>query len=67
MVKQLIMTVDEFIVELQRLRPDLRSKEIVITCPNGLQVNPVIKQGLIDQYNLFGGVENVKNMVITYQ
>lgn len=60
------MTVDDFIKELQSLKADLRDKDIVITAPNGLQFEPKVKQQLIDQYNVFGGVDNVKNMVITY-
>ena len=61
------MTVDDFIKDLQRLNPELRAKNIVITAPNGLQFAPKVKQQLIDQYNVFGGPENVKNMVITYE
>ena len=61
------MTVDEFIKELQGLNPKLRSKDIVITAPNGLQFEPKIKQQLLEPYNIFGGIENVKNMVVTFQ
>jgi len=60
------MTVDEFIKELNQLKPALRAKDIVITAPNGLQFEPKVKQQLIDQYNVFGGIDNIKNMVITY-
>jgi hypothetical protein len=60
------MTVDEFIKVLQNLNPALRAKDIVITAPNGLQFEPKIKQQLIEPYNVFGGIDNVKNMVITY-
>lgn len=60
------MTVNGFIKHLQGLNPELRAKKIVITAPNGLQFEPVIKQQLIDKYNVFGGVENVECMVITY-
>jgi hypothetical protein len=60
------MTIDDFIKELQRLKPELRAKNVVITAPNGLQFAPKVKQQLIDQYNVFGGPENVKDMVITY-
>lgn len=61
------MTVDDFIKELQGLNPKLRAMDIVITAPNGLQFAPKVKQQLIDQYNVFGGIENVKNMVVTYE
>jgi len=61
------MTVDEFIIVLQNLNPALRAKEIVITAPNGLQFEPKVKQQLIEPYNIFGGIENVKSMVITYE
>lgn len=60
------MTVDDFIKELQGLNPKLRAMDIVITAPNGLQFAPKVKQQLIDQYNIFGGIENVKNMVVTF-
>jgi hypothetical protein len=60
------MTVNKFIEELQRLQPDLRAKDIVITAPNGLQFEPKVKQQLIEPYNVFGGIENVKSMVITF-
>ena len=60
------MTVNDFIKELQSLQPKLRDKDIVITCPNGLQVEPKVKMQLIEM-RFDGGVENVKNMVITYQ
>lgn len=61
------MTVNEFIKELKRLRAELREKEIVISAPNGLQFEPKVKQQLKDPYNVFGGIENVKNMIITYE
>ena len=61
------MTVDEFIIVLQNLNPALRAKEIVITAPNGLQFEPKVKQQLIEPYNIFDGIENVKSMVITYE
>lgn len=61
------MTVDEFIKKLQMLQPKLRAKDIVITAPNGLQFEPKVKQQLIEPYNVFGGVENIKNMVVTFE
>lgn len=60
------MTVNEFIKHLQALQPKLRDKNIVITAPNGLQFEPKVKQQLKDPYNVFGGIENVEHMVITY-
>lgn len=59
------MTVNDFIKNLQNLKPELREKEIVILCSNGLMVEPKIKQQPIDPYNIFGGSENVKNIVIS--
>jgi hypothetical protein len=61
------MTVDELIKELQMLQPELRAKNIVITAPNGLQFEPKVKRQLISQYNVMGGIENVKNMVLTFE
>ena len=61
------MTVNEFIKELQRLQPKLREKDIVITCPNGMCVKPSIKMLLEDEKIIFGGIENIESMVITWQ
>jgi hypothetical protein len=61
------MTVNEFIKELQRLQPALREKDIVITAPNGLQFEPKIKQQLTDYHHIFIGIENIKNMIITFE
>lgn len=61
------MTINDFIKDLQRLNPELRAKKIVITAPNGLQFSPKVKMQLIDEYNVFGGIENVKDMVLTYE
>jgi hypothetical protein len=60
------MTVNDFIKELQAIRPDLREKEVIIIASNGLQFEPKLKQQLINPYNIFGGIGNVKNMVITF-
>ena len=57
------MTVNEYIKELEKLRPDLKELEIVITAPNGLQFPPQIKQQLNKDYDISSGV---KNMIITY-
>lgn len=61
------MTVNKFIKLLEELQPKLREKEIVIRSPNGLIVNPSVKMLLDDETNLFGGVENVKAMIITWE
>jgi len=61
------MTVNEFIVELQMLNTKLREKDIVIIAPNGLEVNPKVKQNIINKYDVFGGIENVKNIIITIE
>lgn len=61
------MTVNKFIEKLQQLQPKLRDKEIVISCPNGLIVEPSVKMLLEDKWNLFGGVENVKAMILTWE
>ena len=61
------MTVNEFIKKLERLQPALREKDIVITAPNGLECEPAVRMQLEDKWNLFGGIANVKNMVVTYE
>jgi len=60
------MTVNQFIKKLQELQPALREKHIIIVTPNGMEVDPEIKMLLEDKYNLFGGIDNVKAMVITF-
>jgi len=59
------MTVNDFIRELQSLQPKLREKEIVIMMPNGILVEPKAKMVLADPMNIFGGIDNVKQMIIT--
>lgn len=66
-MSHLNMTVDDLIKELSALQPALRAKEVIIIAPNGEETFPSIKQQLVDKYNIFGGVENVKNMVLTWQ
>lgn len=55
-------TVNDFIKELQKLKPSLREKPIVVNAPNGLQLPAEIKIGLQSPADW----ENVKNIVITY-
>lgn len=38
------MTVNEFIKRLQQIHPNKRDKEVVVLTPNGMLVEPVIKQ-----------------------
>jgi len=61
------MTVNEFIDKLQNLAPRLREKEIVIGCPNGETTEPSIKMQLNDKWDLFGGIDNIKAMILTYE
>lgn len=60
------MTVNEFIIKLQALQPKLREKDIVIVAPNGTVCSPEVKMVAEDPYNIFGGIENIKQMLITY-
>ena len=60
------MTVNDFIKKLEQLQPALREKEIVVICPNGETAEPSIKMQLSDKWNLFGGVDNVSQMILTY-
>ena len=47
------MTVNEFIERLQRLKSSLLEGEILISCPNGLLVEPRIKMYLNPEtYNI---------------
>ena len=44
------MTVNEFIKELQSLKPDLRNKEVFIKTENGLFMRPKIKYYLYPEF-----------------
>jgi hypothetical protein len=59
-------TINHLIKDLQQLNEIYRSKPIVIQAPNGLLFRPVVKQLLHDQYNIFGGWENMKAAIITF-
>jgi hypothetical protein len=56
-------TVNDFIKELQALKPSLREKPIVVNAPNGEQFEATIKIGLENPHDW----ENVKCMVVTYK
>lgn len=60
------MSVNELIRQLERIQPKLREKDIVIRAENGMLFAPEIKQLLIDEKNVFGGIDNVKAMILTH-
>jgi len=39
-------TVEQFAKELLSLKPSFREMEIKIVCPNGMEVEPKIRQGI---------------------
>lgn len=59
-------TIDKFIKDLQQLNEVYRSKPIVIRAPNGEVFKPQVKQLLKDEFNVFGGWENMEAAIITY-
>ena len=59
-------TIDGFIKELQRISPEKRKLPLVITCPNGLQVEPEIKMQTDSGFPTFVDNSKVIKMVITY-
>lgn len=58
-------TIDDFIIELQRISADKRKLPLVIDCPNGLEVFPSIKMRYDDPYEIFQKPPD--KMVITWQ
>jgi hypothetical protein len=61
------MKVYEFINQLQDLKPELLTKEIVIVAPNGLEFEPVVKLQPFDYSVILCGSDKIKNIVITYE
>jgi len=57
-------TTNDFIKELQSISESKRNLPLVIYCPNGLEVYPVIKMGWENPMNMF--TEKPNKMVITY-
>jgi hypothetical protein len=58
-------TIDDFIIELQRISKDKRKLPLVIDCPNGSQVSPVIKMRWDDYLEM--GEKIPDKMVITWR
>jgi len=56
-------TIDQFIIELQNLKPSLRKLPVKIVAPNGILFDPVAKILLKDKETIF---DEPKEMVITY-
>lgn len=57
------MTVNEFILDLMKLRPDLRNCEVMIQAPNGLVFEPVAK--IVG--SPFSQVDNDTKVLLTYE
>ena len=60
------MTINKFIKKLQKISKEKRKLPLVITCPNGLQIEPNIKM----QFENFGSPllgDKLEKMVITWQ
>lgn len=56
-------TIDDFILELQRLKPELRKLPVKIQSENGLLFEPVIKRLLSSEQTIF---DEPMEMIITY-
>ena len=57
-------TINDFIKELQSISEAKRNLPLVIYCPNGLEVSPVIKMGYDNPTDIF--TKPPIKMVITY-
>lgn len=59
-----VYSIDSLILELQRISDDKRKLPLVIDCPNGLQVRPVIKMRWNEPLEMFD--KQPDKMVITW-
>ena len=58
-------TINNFIKELQSISPDKRELPLVIDCPNGMEVFPVIKMRWDDPFMVME--KQPDKMVITWK
>ena len=58
------MTLDDFIKELQSLKPSLRKLPVVIEAPNGLVFEPKAKRLLENNQTIY---DEATKMIITYK
>jgi hypothetical protein len=56
-------TINDFIIELQNLKPSLRELPILIEAPNGLTFEPRVVRVVEDKKTIF---DEPKEMLITY-
>ena len=59
-----MMKVKSLIAELKNLNQD---KEVKLECPNGLLVDPKIKNHLLERYPVNYSQKNIKEYVLTWQ
>ncbi len=57
-------TINDFIEELRHISPDKRNLPLVTYCPNGLEVEPVIKMEWNDKYEMLDNPPD--KMVVTW-
>lgn len=57
-------TVEQFAKELLALKPSLREMEIKIVCPNGLEVEPKIRQGVKEGKHIMIDKDAVNRVVL---
>lgn len=57
-------TVNDFIKELQNLKPELRSKPLKIIAPNGLKFEPKVKRLVSEHQTIF---DEAEEMVVTWE
>ena len=61
------ITLQQFIDDLNRIKQELRDKEIVIQASNGLLFEPKVKFIVKEIHNLNKDAENVDKIIITYE
>jgi hypothetical protein len=61
------MTVNDLIAQLSRLSEEMREKPVKVVCPNGLEVEPVIRFERINKWSLNASPANTKAVFLTWR
>jgi hypothetical protein len=61
-----VMTVNQLIRNLQNLRDDFKEMDVVIECPNGLEVSPKIKMGVEQGKHILVDKDCVDRIVLSW-
>ena len=62
-----IMTINDFIIELSLIKPELREKDVFVRAENGLLLTPCAKFILKNELELILDSEHVSSCIITFE